>query len=154
MLLKTSKMWYNIIGEEYMLNELFNNKLIQVLVIFIVLDVIFGILGSIKQHKTNSTIGIDGIIRKTGMMITIIVTLILDKMCNIDLIAFIPSDLKNYLHLGKCAISLLFNSLYIIFEILSIMKNMRKCKIPLPKQLNNFLDKLLSEFTEEIKKEN
>ena len=136
------------------INLLINNKNIQLLVIFICLDVIFGFLRSIKDRKTNSTIGIDGIIRKTGMMITIIVTLILDKMCNIDLIAFIPSDLKNYLHLGKCGITLLFNSLYIIFEILSIMKNMRKCKIPLPKQLNNFLDKILSEFTEEIIKEN
>lgn len=136
------------------INLLINNKNIQLLVIFICLDVIFGFLRSIKERKTNSTIGIDGIIRKTGMMITIIVTLVLDKMCNIDLIAFIPSDLKNYLHLGNCGITLLFNSLYIIFEILSIMKNMRKCKIPLPKQLNNFLDKLLSEFTEEIKKEN
>lgn len=135
------------------INLLINNKNIQLLVIFICLDVIFGFLRSIKERKTNSTIGIDGIIRKTGMMITIIVTLILDKMCNIDLIAFIPSDLKNYLHLGKCGITLLFNSLYIIFETLSIMKNMRKCKIPLPKQLNNFLDRLLSEFTEEIKKE-
>lgn len=135
------------------INLLINNKNIQLLVIFICLDVIFGFLRSVKERKTNSTIGIDGIIRKTGMMITIIVTLILDKMCNIDLIAFIPSDLKNYLHLGKCGITLLFNSLYIIFETLSIMKNMRKCKIPLPKQLNNFLDRLLSEFTEEIKKE-
>lgn len=132
---------------------LVNNKNIQLLVIFICLDVIFGFLRSIKERKTNSTIGIDGIIRKTGMMITIIVTIILDKMCGIDLIAFIPTELKNYLHLGSCGITLLFNSLYIIFEILSIMKNMRKCKIPLPKQLNNFLDKLLSEFTEEIKKE-
>lgn len=136
------------------INLLINNKNIQLLVIFICLDVIFGFLRSIKERKTNSTIGIDGIIRKTGMMITIIVTLVLDKMCNIDLIAFIPEDFKNYLHLGNCGITLLFNSLYIIFEILSIMKNMRKCKIPLPKQLNNFLDKLLSEFTEEIKKEN
>lgn len=135
------------------INLLICNKNIQLLVIFIFLDVIFGFLRSIKERKTNSTIGIDGIIRKTGMMITIIVTLILDKMCNIDLIGFIPSDLKNYLHLGKCGITLLFNSLYIIFESLSIMKNMRKCKIPLPNQLNNFLDRLLSEFTEEIKKE-
>lgn len=132
------------------LDLLINNKNIRLLVIFIVLDVIFGFLRSIKEHKTNSTIGIDGIIRKTGMIITIVVTIILDKMCGIDLIRFIPEDLKNYLHLSSCGITLLFNSLYIIFEILSILKNMRKCKIPFPKALNNFLDKLLKEFTNEV----
>ena len=73
-----------------MFDDLFNNKLIQVLVIFIVLDVIFGILGSIKQHKTNSTIGIDGIIRKIGMLFSIAGCVILDKIVEIDLVFFLP----------------------------------------------------------------
>lgn len=130
-----------------------NNHSIQLLVMFISLDVIFGFLRSIKEHKTNSTIGIDGIIRKTGMMITIVSTIVIDNMVGIDLIAFIPTELKNYLNIGTCGITLLFNSLYIIFEILSIMKNMRRCNIPLPAKLNIYLDKLLKEFTDEIKEE-
>ena len=136
---------------EKTIDLLINNKNIRFLVIFIVLDVIFGFLRSIKERKTNSTIGIDGIIRKTGMLITIVVTIILDKMVGIDLIAFIPENLKNSIGIGKVGITTLFNSLYIIFEILSIMKNMRRCEIPLPNKLNNFLDKLLKEFTSEIK---
>lgn len=136
-----------------LINLLFNNKNIQLLVIFIVLDVIFGFLRSIKERKTNSTIGIDGIIRKTGMIITIVVTIILDKMVNIDLLSFIPVELKNYLNIGKCGITLVFNSLYIIFEILSIFKNMLKCEIPFPAKLNNFLNKLLKEFTSEVNDE-
>lgn len=127
-----------------------DNKNIKLLVLFICLDVIFGLLRSIKERKTNSTIGIDGIIRKTGMIVTIVVTILLDNMCGIDLIKFIPEDLKNSLNITSCGVTLLFNSLYIIFEILSILKNMRKCKIPFPKALNNFLDKLLKEFTNEV----
>lgn len=136
---------------EKTIDLLINNKNIRFLVIFIVLDVIFGFLRSIKERKTNSTIGIDGIIRKTGMLITIVVTIILDKMVGIDLIGFIPENLKNSIGIGKVGITTLFNSLYIIFEILSIMKNMRRCEIPLPNKLNKFLDKLLKEFTSEIK---
>lgn len=135
---------------EYIINLLANNKSIQMLVIFIVLDVIFGVLRSIKEHKTNSTIGIDGIIRKTGMMITIVVAIILDKIANIDLIFFIPEELKNVLSLSTCGITFVFNSLYIIFESLSILKNMRRCGIPFPRKLNNFLEKLLTEFTSEV----
>lgn len=132
------------------LNVLINNKSIRVLAIFIVLDVIFGFLRSIKERKTNSTIGIDGIIRKTGMLITIVVAIVLDTMCKIDLIFFIPEDLKQALKINSCGITLLFNTLYIIFEILSILKNMKKCGIPFPKKLNSFLEKLLKEFTQEV----
>ena len=48
-----------------------HNKGVQLLSIFIILDVIFGVLRAIKERKLNSTIGIDGIIRKVGMIITI-----------------------------------------------------------------------------------
>ena len=135
---------------DYIINLLKNNKSIQILVIFIVLDVIFGFLRSIKERKTNSTIGIDGIIRKTGMMITIVVAIILDKIANIDLLFFFPEELKAVLTINTCGIAILFNSLYIIFESLSILKNMRKCGIPFPRKLNDFLEKLLTEFTSEV----
>ena len=104
------------------LDLLINNKNIKLLVIFIVLDVIFGFLRSIKEHKTNSTIGIDGIIRKTGMLITIVVTIILDNIAGINLIGFIPEELRNYIGIENCGITLLFNSLYVIFESLYMIE--------------------------------
>lgn len=132
-----------------MFEELFNNKLIQVLVIFIVLDVIFGILGSIKQKKTNSTIGIDGIIRKIGMLFSIAGCVILDKVVEIDLVFFLPEQIKNYF--GSIGIASLFAIIYCLFETLSIFKNMMRCKIPLPKKLKKYIEKLLEEFTNEVK---
>ena len=128
-----------------------HNKCVQLLVIFIVLDVIFGILRAIKEGKLNSTIGIDGIIRKVGMIITICVCILVDIIVRVDLIAFIPENVKSVLGLSKIGVSMLFNILYIIFEILSIFKNMYKCKLPLPKKLKTFLEKMLKEFTSEIK---
>lgn len=138
---------------ELIISVLKNNKSIQILVIFIVLDVIFGFLRSIKERRTNSTIGIDGIIRKTGMLITICVSLLIDNIVNIDLLFFIPEELKTILSIEKCGIVVLFNSLYVIFESLSILKNMRKCGIPFPTRLNNFLEKILMEFTAEVNDE-
>lgn len=128
-----------------------HNKGVQLLIIFIVLDVIFGVLRAIKEHKLNSTIGIDGIIRKTGMIFTISFCILIDEIVNIDLIGFIPEAIKNSLNVSKIGISNLFNLLYIIFEILSIFKNMYKCKLPLPKKLKLYLEKILKEFTSEVK---
>ena len=128
-----------------------HNKGVQLLIIFITLDVIFGVLRAIKEGKLNSTIGIDGIIRKVGMIITICVCILVDIIISIDLIGFIPDKIKEVLGLSKIGISMLFNILYIVFEILSIFKNMYKCKLPLPKKLKVFLEKMLKEFTSEIK---
>lgn len=128
-----------------------HNKGVQLLSIFIVLDVIFGVLRAIREHKLNSTIGIDGIIRKVGMIITISVSILVDMIVRVDLIAFIPENVKDVLGLSKIGVSMIFNILYIIFEILSIFKNMYRCKLPLPKKLKVFLEKMLKEFTSEIK---
>ena len=130
--------------------SLFNNKDVKLLVLFITFDVIFGVLRALKEKKINSTIGIDGIIRKCGMMLSIMLCILIDKIINIDLISFLPGEIKNYLGINKCGVSFLFNSLYIVFEILSIMKNMIKCKLPLPKKLKNLFEKILKEFTSEM----
>lgn len=46
------------------IQSLVDNKEFKVLIIVIALDTIFGILRALKQRKVNSSIGIDGIIRK------------------------------------------------------------------------------------------
>ena len=112
-----------------------SDKSIQLLIIIIVLDVIFGILRAIKEHETNSTIGINGIIRKVGMIITIIFCFIIDEIVDVDLTFFIPETLKEALNFSKFGITYLFNSLFIVFEFLSILKNMYKCNLPIPNKL-------------------
>ena len=138
---------------EEFLKMLYNNQNIKVLIIFIVFDVIFGVLRALKEKKINSCIGIDGIIRKVGMILTIIICIVIDKMINIDLIAFVPVEVKNYINIDKVGLAFLFNVLYIVFEMLSVFKNMIKCKLPLPKKLKSLFEKILKEFTSEMKEE-
>ena len=127
-----------------------DNIYLKSLILFIIFDVIFGVLRACKERKINSTIGIDGIIRKCGMMLSIILCLIIDSIINIDLIIFIPNEIKEYLGINRAGVTFLFNSLYIVFEILSIMKNMIKCELPIPKKLKNIFEKILKEFTKEM----
>lgn len=133
------------------LNNLINNDSVKILIIVIVLDTIFGILRAIKEKEINSTIGIDGILRKTGMLITIFFLSMIDYIVKINLIGFIPEEIRTLLNLKDVGISNLFNILYIIFEIISIFKNMILCKLPIPKKLQNYLEKIMKEFTTEIK---
>ena len=75
----------------------------------------------------------------------------IDYIVKINLIGFIPEEIRTLLNLKDVGISNLFNILYIIFEIISIFKNMILCKLPIPKKLQNYLEKIMKEFTTEIK---
>lgn len=134
---------------EYLRN-LINNDVFKILIIVVVLDTIFGILRAIKEKKVNSAIGIDGIIRKIGMIIAITFLSIIDNIVHVDLIGFIPENVKQVLNFSNVGISDLFNVLFIIFEILSIFKNMILCNLPIPRRLQEFLENAMKEFTGEI----
>lgn len=128
-----------------------NHDGMKVLIVVIVLDLILGILRALRERTVNSCIGIDGMIRKVGMLIVIVFLTIIDSIIHFDLIGFIPATIKETLKLGQVGISSLFNILFIIFEILSIFKNMILCKLPIPKKLQVYLENIMKEFTGEIK---
>jgi toxin secretion/phage lysis holin len=130
---------------------LFNNEGMKVLIIVIVLDTILGILRAIREKGLNSCIGIDGMIRKVGMLIVMIFLIVIDHIIDLNLLGFIPENARNILQLKDVGISSLFNILFIIFETLSIFKNMILCKLPIPKKLQSYLENIMKEFTGEIK---
>lgn len=135
------------------LSILINSDGLKILGIVITLDTIFGILRAIKEKNLNSCIGIDGIIRKVGMLISIIFLMAIDTIIHLDLIGFIPDSVKEILNFGQVGIADLFMILFIVFEILSIFKNMILCKLPIPKKLQQFLENAMKEFTGEIKQD-
>ena len=134
-----------------LISLIIEDRLIKALVIFLVLDLIFGVLRAIRERKVNSGIGIDGMIRKVGMMISIIFFVLLDYILEINLIGFIPEDIRTFIKVDKIGVATLFNLLFIVFESLSILKNMIKCKLPIPKKLQLWLEKILKDFTTELK---
>lgn len=133
------------------LSILINNDGLKILGIVITLDTIFGILRAIKERNINSCIGIDGIIRKVGMLIAVIFLMVIDSIINLDLIGFIPEAVKEIMNFKTVGIADLFMVLFIVFEILSIFKNMILCKLPIPKKLQEVLENAMKEFTGEIK---
>ena len=135
------------------LSLIYVNDSFKVLSLVIVLDLIFGILRAIKEKSVNSSVGIDGMIRKVGMLLTIIILIFIDYIIKIDFIGFIPEQIKQVLNIKRVGIDFVFCIMFIIFEILSIFKNMILCKLPIPKKLQKYLEKMLDEFTNEIPKE-
>lgn len=135
-------------------NILYESKELKVLLICVLLDTIFGVLRAIKQKKLNSNIGIDGLIRKFGMTISVIFFMLIDYIVKLNLIGFIPEDVRKTVGVEAVGISGLFLYLFILYEALSILKNMILCKIPIPKKLQKVLKELFQKYTNELEKEN
>lgn len=132
-------------------NMIANCKELKTLLILVVLDTIFGSLRALKEKKINSNIGIDGLIRKFGMMISVLFFILIDMILEINLIAFIPESIRTTLKLESIGVSHLFLWLFVIYESLSVLKNMVKCKLPIPKKFQSFLEKVFNNYTTELK---
>ena len=85
-------------------------------------------------------------------MIFNLLVYIIDKITEFNFIGFIPEDIVSALNLKAIGLGSLFAVLFIIFESLSILKNMYRCGLPIPAKFRNFLEKLLTEFTNETEK--
>ena len=127
------------------------SKIIELVIIAVVMDTVFGVARAIKQRAFNSSVGIDGAIRKIAMLVSLAFLAIIDKLIHINLIGFIPEEIRNYLPQSISTIGMaeFFGLLYLGYEIVSILKNMALCGLPVKKlwkTVHNFLGK----YTEEL----
>ena len=127
----------------------FNNIIFYLLVISILLDVFLGSIRAIKDRSWNSTVGINGILRKTAMIGSSVFLIVVDSILNIDLLFFIPDEVLNFLHINSVGIFELFGIMFILYESSSILKNMVLCGLPIPLKIKNVIEKFLSDMTSE-----
>ena len=127
----------------------FNNIIFYLLVISILLDVFLGSIRAIKDRSWNSTIGINGILRKTAMIGSSVFLIVVDSILNIDLLFFIPDEVLNFLHINSVGIFELFGIMFILYESSSILKNMVLCGLPIPLKIKKVIEKFLSDMTSE-----
>lgn len=125
-----------------------HNKLIQLVIIAVIIDTLFGVLRAIKEHNFNSCFGINGAIRKCGMIISIMLLVVVDYITNFNMIGFLPDEVRQYIG-NSIGISGFFAILYIAYETVSILKNMALCGLPV-KKLWLYVKTFLSKYTDEL----
>lgn len=133
------------------------SKLFQVLVVLVVMDIIFGTLRAIKEKQFNSCVGINGMIRKAGMMISLICLVYLDDIITFNLIGFIPDGIRQYLPGDSIGVMEFFAAVYIVYEAVSVLKNMALSGLPVGKiwgKVKDFLSANTGEIAELPEDEN
>jgi toxin secretion/phage lysis holin len=113
------------------------------------MDTCFGFIRAIKEHKFNSGFGIDGAIRKTTMLASLAFLLLFDRIVHLNLIGFIPEAARVYLPVDSIGVAEFFGLLYIAYELVSILKNMTLCGLPV-KRLWEMVKKFLTQYTDEL----
>lgn len=99
----------------------------------VAIDTVFGLMRAIKHRSWNSSVGIDGAIRKISMLVCMTFMAILDTACGFNLIKLFPDDISGHLtsmsltHIGFAEF---FGILFIAYECVSILKNMYLCGLP------------------------
>ena len=140
---------------EFIVSLMTNRPLTTTFFIAVLIDVVFGVLRAIKQRVFNSSFGIDGAIRKVGMIFSVVFLFVVDYLLHFNLIGWMPAEVVKALGIKTIGLSSFFAVLFTIYECVSILKNMELLNIPLPKKIKDLLSKTLEQYTietHEIKK--
>lgn len=128
------------------------NRFFRMVALAIVFDTIMGVFRAIKERKFNSCVGINGAIRKVGMLVSIVCLAVADKILEINLIGFIPADIWGKVGMAAPAaigMAEFFSILFIAYEVVSILKNMTLAGLPV-KKLWGLVKNFLGKYTEEL----
>ncbi|MEY8324484.1 phage holin family protein [Lachnospiraceae bacterium 54-11] len=131
------------------INMAAHSRVMELVVLVIVFDTVFGVMRAVKEKKFNSCAGIDGAIRKVGMLISLVFMLAVDMMIKVNLIGFIPEAVRSQLGLSSVGVAEFFGLLYIAYEVVSIFKNMALCGLPVRK-VWSAVRAFLSKYTDEL----
>lgn len=124
-----------------------------ILLYAVLMDTILGVLRAVKEHKFNSCVGIDGAIRKVAMLFSVMFLMFIDSIVRMDFLFMIPQEYMDWLGIERMGICELFCILFILYEIVSVLKNMTLCGLPVPARLKTFIQKFLDDMTEELPEE-
>lgn len=135
-----------------LLAAMVNNIFVDLLIIAVCADMLFGTLRAAKYRCWNSAIGIDGAIRKAGMIASVLLFTLMDMLLHVDILAWLPADVRKVMDamgVVKMGITELFALLFILYEATSVLKNMLLCGVPVPAGIRKKLAKWLDTMTDE-----
>ena len=130
-----------------------SHSFVKILLIAVALDTMLGVLRAIKEHKFNSCVGIDGAIRKAAMLMSVCLLMAVDVIMRINVLFMIPEAYIKVLGVDKLGICEFFCLLFILYELVSVLKNMTLCGLPVPTKVKKWIQKFLEDMTEELPEE-
>ena len=92
----------------------------------------------------------DGRIYFNNRIVSVVGLAMLDKLIGFNMLPFVPEEVLKYIGITQVGICEFFCLLYIMYESISILKNMCLCGLPIPSKLRNGIEKWLDTMTSEL----
>lgn len=130
--------------------DISGNPIVRLFLIFLLLDILLGSIRAIKERNWNSTVGINGMLRKAGMICSILCLALADNVINFNLLGIIPEEVLSAMGLQRVGLAEAFGIMFVLYETTSILKNMAIIDIPVSKKLNKKIQEWLKKMTSEL----
>ena len=108
-------------------------------------DILSGIFKAIAQKRgINSTVGTNGLIRKAGVLLALLVFIVMDSLIELNFVTLIPSDVLSVFKLEQTHIGLshVMLGFFGLFELVSLFENLGEVGVPLPQFIMKSIERL------------
>ena len=131
--------------------EVFSHEIVvpvggMTLVVFLMIcDILSGIFKAIAQKRgINSTVGTNGLIRKAGVLLALLVFIVMDSLIELNFISFIPNEVLEVLKLQQSNIGLshVMLGFFGLFALGSLFENLGEVGVPLPNFIMKSVERL------------
>ena len=116
------------------------------LVVFLMIcDILSGIFKAIAQKRgINSTVGTNGLIRKAGVLLALLVFIVMDSLIEFNFVTIIPSEILSVFKLEEAHIGLshVMLGFFGLFELVSLFENLGEVGVPLPQFIMKSVERL------------
>ena len=131
--------------------EVFSHEIVvpvggMTLVVFLMIcDILSGIFKAIAQKRgINSTVGTNGLIRKAGVLLALLVFIVMDSLIEFNFVTIIPSEILSVFKLEEAHIGLshVMLGFFGLFELVSLFENLGEVGVPLPNFIMKSVERL------------
>ena len=110
-----------------------------------VCDILSGVFKAIAQKRgINSTVGTNGLIRKAGVLLALLVFIVMDSLIELNFVTIIPSEILSVFKLEEAHIGLshVMLGFFGLFELVSLFENLGEVGVPLPQFIMKSVERL------------
>lgn len=84
------------------------------------------------------------------MVLSVLLLMATDVIMHINILFMVPEQYIKILGIDKLGVCEFFCLLFILYELVSILKNMTLCGLPVPSKAKKWVQKFLEDMTEEL----
>lgn len=110
-----------------------------------VCDILSGVFKAIAQKRgINSTVGTNGLIRKAGVLLALLIFIVMDSLIELNFVTLIPSEILSVFKLSQSSIGLshVMLGFFGLFELVSLFENLGEVGVPLPNFIMKSVERL------------